>query len=389
MVPTISLLTAADELLNHQIVNTHATVVTADYGWTEKVWFTLMRKDAQLQANFGLGKYLNRNIIDGFAGVQRGTVQRTIRASRILAPRVDDMAVGPLRYEVIEPFRKLRIAVAENSAQPIRFDLIFTDRMPAFFENRDVVLADGRAASDVIRYHQPGTVAGWIDIDGERIAVDPNEWFGFRDHSWGIREHVGLDPADLVPGSLAPTAASKAGRNYHFNWLVSQISRPDGSMYDLACYFRDFGDNGPPKFLSGYINEADGRQIPILQLHSEISYRQSDRAVMSGRIYALVAGKGRETVERVFDIEAIDSEMGFRLQPGMYGAWKGQIHGSFKGEDFLDGECIDDVNDPAKVTENYRWQIRDRPIRIREGDNIGFADMESIILGEFPGVTFV
>ena len=73
MTSSIAPLTAADEHFNHQIVNTHAAVVTADRAWTEKAWFTLMRKDAQLQIGFGLGKYANRNIIDGFAGIQRGT----------------------------------------------------------------------------------------------------------------------------------------------------------------------------------------------------------------------------------------------------------------------------------------------------------------------------
>jgi hypothetical protein len=388
MVPTISALIGADEFLNHQIVNTHASVGTGDRSWTEKIWFTLMRKDATLQASFGLGKYTNRNVMDGFAGIQRGTTQRTVRASRVLLPQIDEMAVGPLRFEVIEPFRKLRITVAENSAQSFRYDLVFISDLPAFFENRDVVLAGGRTASDVIRYHQGGTVEGWIEIEGERIAVEPGDWYGFRDHSWGIREHVGLDPADLVPGNLVPTAASKAGSNYHFNWLVSQIVRPDGSRYELAYYFRDFGGDGPPQFLSGFINEADGNQVPILHLYPEMTYRTADKAAMQGRIHVFIAGKGREVIERIFEIEAIDSEMGIRLLPGMYGAWKGQLHGSFKGKDFLDGEGIDDVNHPDKTTENYRWQIRDRPVRISEGENKGYGDMESIILGTYPGVTF-
>ena len=390
MTATIAPLTAADELFNHQIVNTHAAVGTADRSWTEKAWFTLMRKDAQLQVNFGLGKYANRNIVDGFAGVQRGTQQRTVRASRELAPRLDDMDVGPLSYQVIEPFKAIRIALAPNAAQPIAFELTFHATMPAFFENRDVVVTGGREASNVIRYHQSGTVSGWIEIDGERIEVKPEDWYGFRDRSWGLREHVGLDPADLVPGSLGATGGDKSGSAFHFNWLVSRIERPDGSSYDLAYYFRAFGGEGPPAFFSGYINESDGRQIPVLHLYPEITYRTSDRAAMRGRITAILAGKGASVETRVFEVEAINPEMGFRLLPGMYGAWKGQIHGSFKGEQFLDGECIDDVNAPAKLAETYRWQIRDRPVRIREGDNAGFGDMESIILGDsYPGVSFV
>ncbi|TVV70951.1 hypothetical protein [Sphingomonas solaris] len=388
MISSIAPLTAADELFNHQIVNTHAAVGTGDRAWTEKAWFTLMRKDATLQVGLGLGKYTNRNVMDGFAGIQRGTQQRTVRASRVLAPRFDDMSVGPIACEVIEPFKALRITLAENDAQPIRFDLTFHATMPAFFENRDVVVHGGRVASDLIRFHQPGTVSGWIEIDGERIEVNPEEWYGFRDRSWGVREHVGLDPADLVPGSVGATSGTKTG-GYHFNWLVSKIDRPDGTSYDLAYYFRDFGGNGPPEFFTGHINESDGRQIPILHLYPEIDYRTADRGAMRGRVTALLAGSGKEIVERVFDIEVINPEMGFRLLPGMYGEWKGQRHGSFKGEDFLDGECIDDVNAPGKTADNYRWQIRDRPVRIREGANAGYGDMESIILGEYPGVRIV
>lgn len=389
MVPTIAELTGADEFFTHQIVNTHAAVGTAEHAWTEKAWFTLMRKDAQMQISFGLGKYANRNIMDGFAGVQIGTQQRTVRASRVLSQAPGDMGVGPLGYEVIDPLNSIRLTLAENTAQPLRFELTFQASMPAFFEKRDVVVHLGRMASDVIRFHQAGTVSGWIEIDGARHEVNSDEWYGFRDRSWGIREHVGLEPADLAPTGVAATGGNKAGGDYHFNWLVSKIDRPDGTSYDLAYYFRDLGGDGPPDFFSGYINESDGTQIPILHLYPEIDYRGSDKGAMRGTVTAVLAGKGKSTVERTFEIEAINPEMGFRLLPGMYGAWKGQMHGSFKGENFLDGECVDDVNNSQKTTENYRWQIRDRPVRIREGENSGYGDMESIILGDYPGVRLV
>ena len=156
MIPTIAALTGADEAFNHQIVNTFAAVGTADRAWTEKAWFTLMRKDGSLQVSLGLGKYANRNIVDGFAGVQTGTRQMTVRASRMLSADPETMNVGPIGYEVIEPLKAIRLTLGENTAQPLRFDLTFTATMPAFFENRDVVIQSGRAASDVIRFHQVG-----------------------------------------------------------------------------------------------------------------------------------------------------------------------------------------------------------------------------------------
>ncbi|MCC6917784.1 MAG: hypothetical protein IT548_01190 [Alphaproteobacteria bacterium] len=382
LVPTISPLIGADEFLNHQIPNTHGVVYTPDRSWTEKIWFTLMRKDAQLQASFGLGKYANRNVLDGFGGIAVGTEQRTVRASRLLRPNIDELAVGPLRYEVIEPFRKLRIVLEENVAQPLQYDLTFTDRMPAFFEGRDYMLDNGRNSSDVVRYHQAGTVEGWILIDGQRVEVRPEEWFGFRDHSWGVREHVGLNPTDLAPHNQ-----DKLGGAFHFNWFVSQITRPDGSMYDLAYYFREFKDRGMEHF-TGFINESDGAQTPLLFVYPELKYRKADRAVMGGTIYTAVR-EGRKIIERQFEVEAINPEMGFRLNPALYGLWKGQLHGSFKGQSYVDGECVEDVNSADKTANNPAWQIRDRPMRIREGDNHGFADIESCVIGDWPAATLV
>ena len=88
-----------------------------------------------------------------------------------------------------------------------------------------------------------------------------------------MREHVGLDPADLAPtGAHGASGGDKTGQAFHFNWLVSKIDRADGTSYDLAYYFRDFGGEGAPAHFSGYINESDGRQIPILHLFPEIDY---------------------------------------------------------------------------------------------------------------------
>ena len=125
MIESIAPLTQADEWFNHQIVNTHAAVGSADRAWTEKCWFMLARKDGSMQASFGLGKYANRNVLDGFAGVQVGTSQRTVRASRVLSSAPEELAVGPLKYEVLEPFKAIGLTLAENDspAAQVRADL--------------------------------------------------------------------------------------------------------------------------------------------------------------------------------------------------------------------------------------------------------------------------
>src|SRR5690349_11785931 len=113
----------ADEGLNHQIVDTFARVAESDRSWTEKVWAMAAARDGSLSIAFGLGKYINRNVMDGFAGVSRGTEQWTVRASRRLAPDLDRSEVGPIAYDVVEALGSTRYRLAPNDVVPISFDV--------------------------------------------------------------------------------------------------------------------------------------------------------------------------------------------------------------------------------------------------------------------------
>ena len=92
-------LLAADELLSHQIVDTFARVGQSDRSWTEKIWAMAAARDGSLSVAFGLGKYINRDVMDAFAGVSRGTEQWTVRASRRLSPHLERSEVGPVAYD--------------------------------------------------------------------------------------------------------------------------------------------------------------------------------------------------------------------------------------------------------------------------------------------------
>jgi hypothetical protein len=87
-------LQGADEGLNHQIVDTFATIAHSDYAWTEKIWVSIAKADGSIQANLGLGKYPNRGVIDGFGGVSRGREQWTVRGSRELRSAPEESAIG-------------------------------------------------------------------------------------------------------------------------------------------------------------------------------------------------------------------------------------------------------------------------------------------------------
>jgi len=71
-----------------------------------------------LQLVLGVGKYTNRGVFDGAAGVCRGTEQWTVRAGRRLSSAPASTDVGPIRYQVVEPLRAIRIAA--DQGMPIR-----------------------------------------------------------------------------------------------------------------------------------------------------------------------------------------------------------------------------------------------------------------------------
>ena len=95
--------------MNHQISDTFATVQQSDRSWTEKVCLSVGANDGSLQLGFGLGKYLNRNVMDAYAGVSRGVEQWTVRSSRQLMPAPDAYSVGPIHYDVLDNFMEFKV----------------------------------------------------------------------------------------------------------------------------------------------------------------------------------------------------------------------------------------------------------------------------------------
>ena len=120
-----------DELLTHQIVDTFATVSQSDPSWTEKIWTIAHARDNSLQVVLGVGKYTNRGVFDGAAGVCRGTEQWTVRAGRRLSSDPAGTTVGPIHYEVVEPLKAIRIRLDPSEHAPIAFDVVMRGRISA------------------------------------------------------------------------------------------------------------------------------------------------------------------------------------------------------------------------------------------------------------------
>ena len=149
-----------------------------------------------------------------------------MRASRRLAPSPELTAVGPIHYEVVEPYQAVRFRLEANDVQPIAFDWLFEAVVPPFVEDRTHQRRDYRLAAELVRYHQTGVAEGWIEIDGERIEMDSDSWVSTRDHSWGVRYDVGTPPTDVEPRAGIP-----AGVGFMMIWSPD----PDGAKTTAAA----------------------------------------------------------------------------------------------------------------------------------------------------------
>ncbi|MCK8671442.1 hypothetical protein M1M07_09965 [Rhodococcus sp. HM1] len=368
---SMQLVTPADEYLIHQTPDTFSIVSDSDVSWTERVWCSLFARDGSLQIDFGLGKYHNRNVVEGFGGISRGIEQITVRASTELDQHPERTGVGPIDYEIIEPMRKVRCILRENDVQPLSFDVTLTAVLPPFLERKDAQRGmDGlRISSDLRRFHQLCTVSGWVEIDGDRTEITDETWLGYRDRSWGVRMDVG-EPA---PDVHSP---NRMDQDFLLTWSPMYFQPADGSApYEIHHYLQWV--DGEVHYFSGFVNYADGRQEPLHGMVDDLKYDPATRRLLGGTM-TFDSGWGKT---RTVEIAPV-SDIGFHLGTALYFGYKGERHGGWKGIDHLDGERYKDMTDRQTLLEAH--QLRDCVITTREGDATGFGIFESMVIGDHP-----
>ncbi len=375
---SIGPLLPSDERFNHQIVDTFATVSQTDHSWTERVCGMAGARDGSLQLAFGFGKYINRNVVDAYAGISRGVEQWTVRGSRVLASDPENISVGPIHYDIQEPLKAVHIWLEPNDVQPIAFDIHFEGTVPPFVEEREDRrdLHGFRRNADQIRYHQTGIAKGWAEVDGQHTEILPDSWVSTRDHSWGIRQDVGApitdlepaDPMDLVPNVLAI-------------WNPVFFERKDGSCYALHHYHLQVSGPGfkHERFQGGF-EYPDGSRETISSLQPEICFNPSNKRFLGGKfVFTMSEGSAR-----ALEVEPI-SDTGFHLGTGLYhGGLDGHYHGSWRGQRHLDGEYFENCADPDIVERIH--QFRDCMIRVMDPveGGVGLGNCQNYVKGTWP-----
>lgn len=360
-------LTGPDEYFTHQVAYPHAMVGSSDPSWRERYWISIQdtaAKDTVL--TLGLGQYPNQDTQEAFAVLSTGGRQHNVRMARALAPRSDRMQVGPLRVDVVEPFRELRLVLDDNPSG-LAFDITWTSTLEPILEGRHFQVSRSRVTYDAIRYVQHGRAAGTLRHPGGGFTLDPATWWSERDHSWGTRT--------LPRAQGAPPGERPEWRMLFF----APLQLPD---FGLHLYVYEAEPGRPLHLSAGFAPPRDGKGPYDDELIVGVEH---DLRWVAGAPAATLAG-GRITValdsgrELDFDLTAHAGRA--HLRGGGYEGWNGWYQGHWKGEESLEHD-VWDLTDPAQFYR-YAKAGSDHLVEVHHDGKVGFGVIEYMVLPGYP-----
>lgn len=371
-------LTRADEWPRHQVARTFDSVASDSPHWSDGYYFTASDDAGTASLYTAIRLYANTDVMDGYACVGIDGRQHNLRWSRRLRPAIDDLAVGPLAVEVLEPLARLRTICATNR-YGIAYDLTWSGLHEPYLEAYAERWAAGRRTAQRCNYDQCCDVTGWLEVDGRRLAV-ADSWVGVRDHSWGVGRTGGpptTAAAPLPPGVGDRTFAVR-------QWVMVRF--PQRVVF---WQLQQDADGGFPLFESRVLPRDAGAPRSHAEV-ADLSLRlvPGHRRLRAGEIALRTSDGG---VER-FGFTVVGSPV--YLQGGGYwqGFDDGLGRGVYRGDDHGEGE-VWDVSAPDRV-HDPRGLFRARPDAWAETfatfENLddpterGTGHLECVIAGEHP-----
>lgn len=365
-----------DDTLWHQLPTTFDHVGTSDPRFFDRYWFVANDPRGGGTLQLTLGVYQNMNVMDGGFVFARDGRQHNVRASRTLRPHYAPCC-GPIAVEVLEPLARFALRV-DDAASGVRAELEWRAEFDAQEEVPQFVRQRGRVVRDSRRFDQIGACAGWVEAGGRRTEVD--SWWAARDHSWGVRERVGIDePQTGPPPATAPDAASAGGTLFAFLFFSTTAI---GGHVQLS-HFAGEGD-----YLSAEVERRGGGapvRLARAALRAELVDDRSPRRFRAAWFdAALDDGRPVEIEMRALG-SAIDMQGlgygGYDDGRGL-GVWRGDAHTERDVWDVSD--ACEVVRDGARVRPIHRIQ----PVRVavRGGgvDGEGTGSLTFIAEGRLP-----
>jgi hypothetical protein len=276
------MLTALDESFMHQTALPFELCDTSDHRFFDRMVVTTNAPDGSAGLILGMGAYKNMNVLDGFAAVQVDRArQHNLRMSRELRPDMTQV-LGPLRIEVVKPFQEIRFILEANDA-PFQFDMVFEKFLEPVLEEPHQHRAFGRVTQDYLRFNQLMTARGTLTIEGrDHIA---SRWFGWRDHSWGVRPGVGgFEPP--LPGvtDAFPSAARAGGKGMVLFYVGYNVGDELGGGIQVIETA-----SGEGIYFTGHFGPPSGPASKVTSYEWEVETFPGTRAPRRLRVQAVTA----------------------------------------------------------------------------------------------------
>ena len=303
------MLSPLDDYPIHQVAQPIRQVATSDRNFYDRYYFNCYPPDSSLFLIVGLGQYPNLGVADGFAVVRRGDDHLVTRSSKALGADRSDTTVGPLRVEVVEGLRRLRV-VLEPGHGGVDFDVTFTGNVPAHLEERHYRRQLERVVFDTSRFVQTGTWTGSLRVDGDLFEVDG--WRGNRDRSWGVRPVGEPEP----PGRRAVDGIQ------NFFWIYSVMQFDDFSVFA----FVQEDERGRRIVEEAVLLRRDGEPEWLGRPEHDLEFESGTRDVASGRLRFVRPDGAVATV--IADLQ-LANYIGIGTGYGLEQDWR---HGMWQGE---------------------------------------------------------
>jgi len=361
------MLTELDDSVWHQLPTTFDHVVTSDPRFFDRLWFAASDRQGGSTLQFTMGVYQNMNVVDGGVVAIFDVRQHNLRVSRQLRPTYRTEC-GPLNIQVIEPFKHIRLQIDHDS---FKGELDWLGGLPPQEEHQHFRRSAGRVIEDYARYDQTGGCSGWLELEGRRVAVD--DWWSCRDHSWGVRERVGV--VEPRTGETPPPVGGL------FSFLFYSTESHGGHVQVAR------GNDGS-RYLSASILEAATGGLRWLGKSAEIavSFIDDTRPRRMRRAAFDVTATNGETTR--IEVEASGPSV---AMPGLgYGGYNDGLGlGVWRGLQHLETE-VWDVSHHADVRyadgATGRPIHRIQPVRVvqygPEGTSTGFGSLTFIAEGD-------
>ena len=106
-----------DEYPYHQITDSFAAVAGSDPQWNDGHYVCCCDDAGTVCLTSNVRLYQNNDVLDGFVCLRHEGRQHNIRVSRRLRPDMDHLGAGPLRLEIVEPMRTVRLVLEDERAR--------------------------------------------------------------------------------------------------------------------------------------------------------------------------------------------------------------------------------------------------------------------------------